>query len=116
LANCDCITGYYYNTDNSCLACPDTCLDCSISNCFTCALNRVYAGSGRECVCTGIGPDHYPDTIWCSDCENVFFVPRLSSDLSLLDLIFFINIEAINSALRSRLNLFRISNCEDLFA
>jgi hypothetical protein len=97
------------------LSCPDTCLDCSISNCFTCAANRIYAGSGRDCVCTGVGFDHYPDTLLCSDCENVFFEPRFSSDLSILNLNFFIDIEAGTPVLRTSLSLFRASNCLELF-
>jgi hypothetical protein len=115
LVNCDCITGFYYNTDDSCLQCPDTCIDCIISNCITCAANRVYSGSGRDCTCTGVGFDHYPNTLWCSDCFNVFFTPLFSSDLTLLNLNFYIDIEANTSTLRTNLNIFRNTNCQSLF-
>ena len=55
MSNCNCIIGAYFdNSDNSCKACPNSCLNCTISNCLTCAENRIYSGSGRTCVCTGI--------------------------------------------------------------
>jgi hypothetical protein len=59
--------------------------------------------------------DHYPDTLWCSDCLNAFFTPIFSSDLTLLNLKFYIDIEANTSVLRTNLNIFRNTNCQSLF-
>jgi hypothetical protein len=74
---------------------------------MSCLENRVYAGSGRDCTCTGVGFDNYPDSFWCSDCLNVYFTPRFSSDLTLLVLDFHIDIQGTSSALRTNLVFFK---------
>jgi hypothetical protein len=82
--NCGCIEGYFEDSDLSCQECPESCLNCDISSCSLCVGNRVYLGVGRECTCSGIGTDHSPAFLYCTNCLVTYFTKKFTMDMSII--------------------------------